>query len=257
MIHKLAIHCHDRPVRIAVIGCGGTGSNFVNRLPLLHKSLVALGHPGLDVTVYDEDVVAEHNTVRQNFAQVDVGHNKAVVTVSRINVAHGLDWDGVPRRFVHAPYSYGSNPDFFVGCVDTKASRREIEKAVRSGYSPTYWIDLGNRQSDGQMVAGLGCNSPGRIPSRLPLVTELLPEIVQGEDEDGAPSCSAVQSLLRQGVATNVMAATLAFAWLSELLRSGQVKYCGSFFNLETGRVVPIECTPEAWASFGYEPQAA
>ena len=256
MFHRLAIQNHDNPIRIAVIGCGGTGSNFVNRLPLLHKSLIALGHPGLAVTVYDEDVVAEHNTVRQNFALVDVGHNKAVVTVSRINVAHGLDWQGIPRRFAHSSYSYGTNADFFVGCVDTKASRREIEKAVRASYSATYWIDLGNRQSDGQMVAGLCCSNPARLSNRLPLVTELLPEIVDGEDEDDAPSCSAVQSLLRQGVATNVMAATLAFAWLSELLRSGQVKYCGSFFNLETGRVVPIECTPEAWASFGFGAQA-
>ena len=51
VVHKLN---HSRAMyRVAVIGCGGTGSALIGGLPLLHQALTAIGHPGLQVIVAD------------------------------------------------------------------------------------------------------------------------------------------------------------------------------------------------------------
>jgi len=222
------------------------------RLVQLHNTLLALGHrDGLKVALWDADAVSESNCVRQNFVPADVGRNKAEITINRLNIIHGLNWVAVPQYF-HGDFY--SDFDFVIGCVDTKRSRAEIAKAAwRRDHC--YWVDIGNRAADGQVIVGEAGqifkqkNAPA---DRLPLVTELLPEIVEGPD-DNVPSCSAVQSILRQGVATNLMGATWAFAWLSEALRHGKIGWHGVFFNLETGRANPVPVDPERWAAMGWQ----
>lgn len=256
--HRLPAELVNNRIQVIVVGCGGTGSQLLPGLARLHRTLIALGHPyGLSVTVYDDDAVALHNCVRQNFVETDVGANKAEVMVYRLNVVHaaaGIEWTAVPRRFRSNDAEW--NTDFVIGCVDSKAARREIAAAV-ARTRHCYWIDAGNRADDGQVVVGeAGSVKPPADRPRLPLVSELLPEIVSGED-DNAPSCSAVESILRQGAITNQMSATWALAWLSEALRKGEIGWCGVFFNLATGRVSPIPVDPAAWARMGYAPSKA
>ncbi|OJW51557.1 MAG: hypothetical protein BGO63_10520 [Candidatus Accumulibacter sp. 66-26] len=265
-LHVLPAHLFDGAIKIHVIGCGGTGSVVVPGLVKIHRTMLTLGHPkGLDVTVWDGDAVSESNTVRQNFFESDIGANKADIMVTRLNVAHSainLDWTARNTRFTADRLSrMGDAADFYIGCVDTKASRREILAAIqrRHGYSlqSSYWLDCGNKEDFGQVVCGewRGSGALNRTQPRLPLVTELLPEIIAGEEEDDAPSCSAVQSIIRQGVITNQMCASWALAWLSEALRHGQIGWNGVFFNLAQGRVTSIPVDPEKWAAMGYTPQ--
>ena len=50
----------NRPVRVLVVGAGGTGSAVVMGLPYLDQAMRAWGHRGgLDVSVMDADVVTE------------------------------------------------------------------------------------------------------------------------------------------------------------------------------------------------------
>lgn len=244
--HTLPDRFLHRAIRIHVVGCGGTGSQLVPRLPHLHKSMLALGHAsGLDVTVWDSDQVSESNCVRQNFFTPDIGKNKASVMVNRLNLAHGLDWKDEPRHFNQHAVS-NQSADFIIGCVDTKASRRAIDQFVRNAYEPVYWIDAGNTAHSAQMIVGQWGRKIADDPLRLPLVTELYPEIITGAD-DNTPSCSARESIARQGVATNAMAACWIFAWLGEAIRHGSIGYCGLFFNLETGRANSIPICPTTW----------
>lgn len=244
-----------RALRVLVIGCGGTGSQLLPRLAQLDRALIALEHPGgLEVTVFDPDQVAAHNLPRQNFVEADIGANKAELMVYRLNVAHGLRWRAMPRAFSRND-SRSSRPDIIFGCVDTRAARREIEQAVRQ-LDEVIWVDCGNGATQGQVVVGLGGRSVADDPHRLPLVTELFPEIAQGEDDD-APSCSALQSLLRQSQAVNVMAATWALAWLSQALRDGHIGWHGVFFDLATGRTSTIAVDPAVWANLGFVPPKA
>lgn len=244
-LHTLPDDLFQSKINVHLVGCGGTGSQLCPRLAQLHKCLLALDHPGgLDVTVWDSDTVAEHNVIRQNFALADVGHNKASVMVNRINAAFGLNWHDEPRRF--AAKDRHSNIDFIIGAVDSKAARREIDTFVRNHWQTVYWIDAGNESDSGQVIVGQYGNRIKDDPMRLPLVTELYPEIIEGKD-DNAPSCSARESIFKQGLATNAMAATWVYAWLSEALRHGQIAWSGAFFNLAAGKVSSIPVSKEAW----------
>lgn len=73
------------PVSVIVIGAGGTGSQVITSLARMDRALQALGHPGLYVTVYDPDAVSESNIGRQLFSEPEIGLNKAVALVTRIN----------------------------------------------------------------------------------------------------------------------------------------------------------------------------
>ena len=76
--------------------------------------------------------------------------------------------------------------------------------------------------------------------------TELYPEIIDGPD-DNQPSCSAVDSILKQGLATNAMAASWIYSWLAEAFQHGSIGWSGLFFNLKTGRASSIPVSREAW----------
>lgn len=245
-VHILSDRLLHRPVEIHVIGCGGTGSQLIPRLAQLSKCMIALGHPhGLNLTVWDDDTVSDHNCLRQNFCLPDVGHNKASVMVNRCNMAHGLNWRDEPRRFSRRAVRSG-DIDFIIGCVDSKAARREIDAFVRDSWQDIYWIDAGNDAVSAQVIVGQHGKSIAGNAMRLPLVTELYPEIITGDD-DNTPSCSARESILKQGLATNAMAASWIYAWLAEAMRHGQISWSGLFFNLESGRASSIPVSKEAW----------
>ena len=107
-------------VRVALVGCGGSGSQMLTALARLHVSLVALGHPGgLQVTTFDPDRVSESNVGRQLFAPADVGQFKSTVLTARLNLFYGLAWRAETERF---PDDASNMWDIVIGCVDTKAA---------------------------------------------------------------------------------------------------------------------------------------
>ena len=110
----------------------------------------------------------------------------------------------------------------------------------------------------GVVVVGSFSKSVRDRGSHLPLVSDLYPEIIAEGDteEDVAPSCSARESIFRQGLATNAMAANWVYAWLAEALRHGKIGWSGVFFNLESGRVSPIPVS-EPTASEEAQPETA
>lgn len=112
------------PVTVSVIGAGGTGSQVVTGLARMSVALQALGHPGLHVTVFDPDTVTEANIGRQLFSETELGLNKAVALVTRINRFFGYAWEAKGRSFPsrqksdkdtprvdeHNHYLYGQHP---------------------------------------------------------------------------------------------------------------------------------------------------
>src|ERR1700732_1554535 len=121
MSHSLSPELLSRPVRVLVVGCGGNGSAITAGLPDLHQAMLVHGHPGgLEVTLMDGDVVSPTNCVRQPFSQAEIGHSKAVVLVSRLNLFWGLQWHAVPEHL-----SAQTNVDrmaVVIGCVDSRAA---------------------------------------------------------------------------------------------------------------------------------------
>ena len=154
-----------QPLRVLVVGAGGNGSAVLLGLPYLHQAMKVWGHAGgIHVMLVDGDLVSETNCVRQPFASADVGLNKAVVLINRVNLFWGLRWQAHPEHFHKDSLRTNSaGPHLIIGCVDTRAARQAILSAVtRANDSTVYWLDLGNNASSGQYVLGQPLNAANR-----------------------------------------------------------------------------------------------
>jgi len=256
--HRLHEELLAREVRILVVGCGGTGSSIVAGLPYLHQAMLVQGHPyGLHVTMMDGDTISPFNCVRQPFSQSEIGLNKGIVLVNRINLFWGLHWKAIPSpltaQTLTAGYAgYGEptlRPDIVVGCVDTRAARAIIAKSTVGLSGVGYWFDLGNTRSSGQFVLGEPWNARNRRSrTRLRTAAELFPEIVDPAlDDDNEPSCSAIEALERQECFVNSVLAQHALALLSRLFRYGQISHHGGFVDIAHSRAVPLAVDLELW----------
>ena len=217
---------------------------------------MARGHPGgLHVTVLDGDTISPTNCVRQPFAKSEVGLNKAVVLVNRLNLFWGLKWESVPIHLKPGSHiSRGYSGDdlrahIVVGCVDTRASRGAIRDAVSDWSTVSYWLDLGNNADSGQFILGEPLNERNRRSRlRLRTATELFPEICeQALDNEGEPNCSSAEALERQEPFVNSTLAQHGLALLARLFRYGEISFHGGFINLATGVASVLRIDPQYW----------
>jgi PRTRC genetic system ThiF family protein len=242
-----------RPVRVLVVGGGGTGSAIVMGLPYLDQAIRASGHAyGLEVTMMDADTVSATNCVRQPFSWSDIGQNKATVLINRINLFWGTSWKAQPQCFGDTTPRGSSDetPDILIGCVDTRAARSAIDRELSKKMNRTaYWLDLGNNATSGQYVLGQPWNARNRRKAeRLRTVSELYPEIVDmSAGEDPSPSCSAVEALEWQEPYINQTLASSALAMLARLFRYGKLSHHGGFFNAATGQMTALPVDPALW----------
>lgn len=233
-------------VTVTLIGCGGTGSQVLSGLARLSTALVALGHPGLFVTVFDGDIVSEANVGRQLFSDSDIGCNKAMISVSRINRFFGFDWQAEPKMFKG---KYDSN--IYISCVDSAKARVEISKqiaVIRKGepYTHTkYWLDFGNLQTTGQVVLGTVGHieqpkSESKPCNMLPNVIKMFPAIKKIKEKDQGPSCSLAEALNKQDLFINSTLANLGLNILWKLFREGRISSHGCYLTLDSMIVNPM-----------------
>ena len=132
---------------------------------------------GLRVTVYDPDVVTPFNVGRQLFYEADLGMNKALCLVIRVNMAYGTPWVAVPEEYLDQTTSARSlGTKIVISCTDTAKSRRELHTYLwkqSQSLRPNYWLDCANLATVGQVVLG----QPGRGgEDQWPVNTEFDPE---------------------------------------------------------------------------------
>lgn len=245
----------DRPVTIALVGAGGTGSQLADALGSLQATLMALGHPGFSVAVYDPDRVAESNLGRQRFTRSDIGHHKAVLLTHRINAFYGVQWVSHPQKF---PIRDTGGFNLILSCTDKAQFRADLAaSANRAHWSrPNWWLDCGNGSSTGQVVLGQ-LNGPASA-DRLPHVVELFrdqftPEGIEAADADDTPSCGAAEAIARQQWPVNRIAAQIASELLWSWFRQGRITHHGAQFQLDPLRIQPLPIDPNVWACFGYD----
>lgn len=226
----------DRPIHVALIGCGGSGSEVFDGLIKIHNGLVALGRErGLQVTAYDPDSVSESNIVRQRFWPSDVGQNKATILIHRANMLFGTDWEAYEEAFD----GKRSDFDIIISCVDSLSSRKNIYLANKDKPSECLWMDLGNDDSSGQVVIGhLGTpNEAARIEN----VVDRYPEILTGKEPPDRDSCSAAESLLKQDLFVNECLASYAMNMFWKLLRTAELNVNGGMIDLFYFDSKPLE----------------
>lgn len=243
-----------RPIRILVVGAGGTGSAITMGLPYLDQALRVWGRfAGLEVLLMDADIVSETNCIRQPFSISDIGLSKATVLVNRINLFWGTRWRAEPSNFDDQTFDRipDAPVDLLIGCVDSRAARNIIARALTKATNRTaYWLDLGNNAASGQFVLGQPLNARNRRKAaRLRTVSELYPEIIDAKSgEDPLPSCSAVEALDRQEPFINQILASSALAMLARFLRYGMLTHHGGFFNAQRGVISPLPVDPHLWS---------
>ncbi|MGD0232274.1 MAG: PRTRC system ThiF family protein [Syntrophorhabdales bacterium] len=244
-----------RPIDIALIGAGGTGSQVLSGLARMNQALGALGSAGLHVRVFDGDNVSQSNVGRQLFSSADIGKNKAVVLVTRLNMFFGTSWEAYT---FNASKGLRLPGGLIISAVDDVQARylvRDIGK--NSGIA--YWVDTGNTADAGQVVLGTfdKVEQPVKsCPPHLPHVLDLYRGIMEEESQKPyqGPSCSLQGALARQDLFVNQWVATCALEILWNMFRRGQVKVHGTFVNLNTMTVRPLPVNPAVWESMGWKP---
>ena len=243
--HYLPAALENRALNVLLVGCGGNGAQMLMGLASLDAALRAISSRSLHVTTVDDDIVTEANLGRQPFYRCDLGNSKARTLTERINLAYGLNWRAVHGR---APADISvEGIDIVISCVDTASARRAIGGAMTDRDSPPlYWLDLGNRATDGQFLIGCPKGRYQKDEGRLPTVLESFPELAdETAPDDDAPSCSVAEALERQSLFVNRVVASHALALLFELLGRGSIGHAGAFINLASGQAVPISLPRE------------
>jgi PRTRC genetic system ThiF family protein len=246
------------PVTINLIGAGGTGSQVLTALARMNHALTALNHAGLQVTLWDNDVITEANLGRQLFAPCETGLYKSVALVNRINRFFGTNWKAQVQKFERD--SLGRLPDpaaasIYISCVDNVKARFEIAeiltalRSIRNGYhnQPKYSLDIGNAKNTGQAILSTVGNirqpqsEKYETVASLPLVTEEFGELLkQSEQSDDTPSCSVAEALEQQDLFINSTLAQMSCSLLWGLFRNGLTEHRGFFLNLKNFRSQPI-----------------
>ncbi|MBC7860323.1 MAG: PRTRC system ThiF family protein [Burkholderiaceae bacterium] len=242
MPHITPPYLLQKKVAIALVGCGGNGSQMLTGLARLNHAITALGHPGLTIRVFDPDTVSEANMGRQMFGAFDVGSSKAHVLVNRINGFFGLDWKAFFGRYEVDDHAY----DMMICCVDSAKARHGITQTFHRR-RPRYLMDLGNRAADGQVIFGEPSQDDDWPPApagsvRLPSPYAILPELIDHmAAEDDTPSCGLAEALERQELFVNQSIVTPALSILWEFFRYGRLTWHGAFVNMRTGSMRPLQ----------------
>lgn len=236
-------------VTVDLVGLGGTGSIVLTNLARINEALTGLGHPGLHVRAWDDDLVTEFNKGRQLFSSSDLGINKAMVLVTRINRFFGYSWQAIPEKYTGTMTS-----NILITCVDSARARlmigekmKKVKKAREPVDDPYYWLDIGNLQKTGQCV--LGTLQQVKQPRKtgescravLPDVVKKFPQLKRINEDDQGPSCSLAEALQRQDLFINSTLAQFGCNLLWKLMREGGIRYQGCYVNMDTLSVNPMK----------------
>ncbi|AWG23888.1 PRTRC system ThiF family protein [Flavobacterium kingsejongi] len=264
-IAKQKIHFTDsdlinptNPILVNLIGAGGTGSKVLTALMEMNHSLIELGHAGLQIRLWDDDLITQANLGRQRFAESEIGLYKSVALINRANRFSGTNWKAETIKFEKdcldkLPENVGAS--IYISCVDSVRARFEIAdilKMLNNGkaYSnrPRYWLDFGNSQHTGQvLISTIGTiqqpnSEKYETVASLPFVTDEFAELLkQSEEQDDTPSCSLAEALEKQDLFINSSLAQMGCSLLWNLFRYGMSEYRGFFHNLKDFNTHPIK----------------
>ena len=221
-----------RPVKIVMLGAGGTGGHIA---PHLYRLLYALNRP-VRFIICDGDVVEEKNLVRQNFIPADLGENKAKVLAERYSTVFGMETEYVPN-FVESVELLKSlleprvwYSDYYprteicreqvilIGAVDNNKSRQLCHRVFYESPELVY-VDSGNGEHTGQVVCGI--RSGSRTFYRP--IGAVYPDVLKETDKFPTElSCADASLSAPQSIAANITAATAVVDIIYNILALGE-----------------------------------
>ena len=237
-----------RPVKVIMLGVGGTGGHIA---PHLYRLLYALDRP-VRFIICDGDVVEQKNLVRQNFIPADLGENKAKVISERYSAAFGMETEYVPefieteerlktllkpKYWRSGPYSQQAIREqvILIGAVDNNKSRQLCHRVFYQMEELIY-IDSGNGEHTGQVVCGI--RSSGRTLYRP--VGAVYPDVLKETDKFPTElSCAEASLSAPQSIAANITAATAVVDMVYNILTQGESRVRQVTFATHTINVRP------------------
>ena len=221
-----------RPVKVVMLGAGGTGGHIA---PHLYRLLYALDRP-VRFIICDGDLVEEKNLVRQNFIPADLGENKAKVLAERYASVFGMETEYVPE-FIESEerllqlltpraWRMGScindpvlqEQVILIGAVDNNRSR-QLCHSVFYQMRELVYIDSGNGEYTGQVVCGI--RSGGRTLYRP--IGKVYPDVLKETDKFPTQlSCAEASLSAPQSIAANITAATAVVDIIYNILALGE-----------------------------------
>ena len=243
------IFSKSRPVKIVLVGTGGTGGYIV---PQLYRLLYALDRP-IRVILCDGDLVEEKNLGRQNFIEADLGKNKAMVLAERYSNAFGIETSYIPQyvedeemleelleplQYPQNRYVTNQNGEavreviseivILIGAVDNNRSRQVFHSVFQRAKELIY-IDSGNSKASGQVICGV--RRSGKTFYQP--VASLYPEVLEQTDKFPTElSCAEASISAPQTIAANLAAATVVTIHIYNILAEGNIWSGASFFRI-------------------------
>lgn len=241
------------PISVNLVGAGGTGSSFLTALARMNYALNGLGHCGISVRLFDHDVVEQSNLGRQLFSEYELGMNKAVALINRVNRFFGTNWKAVAQKFEVVPSAKNQLANITISCVDTVSARKEISKFFNglkdmgsNRDRPMYWLDLGNGRDSGQVwlsTIGEIKQPESKKFSTVGVLHDIFktyPNLMETQEENNEPSCSLAQALNRQDLFINSVLANMGASLLWSTFRLGVLEHRGLFLSLSDFRSTPV-----------------
>lgn len=229
------------PVKVLVLGVGGTGGHVVPNLYRLAYSLK--DKRPIEIILADGDTVEKKNLLRQNFVEADLDQKKSVVLAHRYSSAFGVPVNYIPDFIENEeklaellmPHQENEIP-ILLGCVDNNRSRQMCHKVFLALDNLVY-IDSGNGEFTGQVVCGIKKNGK----TKLNPVCHFYPEMLTDNDKfKSEESCSDAIVSSPQNIMANVMAATIILSYLNGILAMGRLDTHRVTFSSRSIHVKPV-----------------
>ncbi|MCL2422246.1 MAG: ThiF family adenylyltransferase [Defluviitaleaceae bacterium] len=239
----------SKPVKIIMLGAGGTGGHIA---PHLYRLLHTLERP-TKVIICDGDIVEEKNLVRQNFISTDLGRNKAQVLAERYASAFGLEISYIPEfiedekrlaalvkpdSYTIGNYGYQRHEglSILIGCVDNNRSRQLCHQVFKSAENLIY-IDSGNGEFGGQVVCGIRRSKRTYYKP----IGDIYPDVLSEVDKFPTElSCAEAAVSAPQSIVANIMAGTAVVSYLYNILVLGNIETRFVTFSTKTVNIKPV-----------------
>lgn len=229
-IDKLIQQPPYNKITISLVGVGGTGSLILPILMRFNYALQKLKGFQLQVTAIDFDTVSESNPARQGFSQFEMGFNKAITLINRINRFSGSQWIAKTNKVTENTTIYEIASHIIITCTDTRKSREIISNILKKRdkinheIQPLYWIDTGNGKNTGNIIM-----TDFNIPSIIDLYKKR-----PSQKKDKGPSCSVAESLNEQSILVNQYMAVVTCNLIWDIITKKEINWSGAYINTET-----------------------
>lgn len=195
---------------IHVVGAGGTGSYFLKEF-----CRFAQGRKDIEcIYIYDGDHVEDKNLSRQCFMAEDIGKNKAAALAEILSEAFDVSCNAVPEYLLdRSQIIETSSVPVLVGCVDNHAARLVMEDYFRLSKSCVLF-DSANEFATGEVIFAYHIHNKfiGRERSYY------FPEVAKGSKLRTELSCTELNAVAPQHIATNMLAANELLCGVANLL---------------------------------------